>query len=220
MGLGLGEVSVCRLFAMPAAIAICPGLHIADGCRRWHHRSMKSKLLHPLAAVLAVAARSATACPTDAAAPPGVVLTVQLPGAAMQRFTNTELGALPQAELIQRRTVTATTGAAEPGVDQGVRYGGVLLRDVIARVGSPDPAAQRAQRTMVFEAVATDGYRAVFSWGELINSPLGAQVLVIARQDGQPIAAAEGPLALRSLADLRPGPRHVRNFCGLVGKLP
>jgi hypothetical protein len=25
-----------------------------------------------------------------------------------------------------------------------------------------------------------------------------------------------GPLALRALADLRPGPRHVRNLCALV----
>jgi hypothetical protein len=64
--------------------------------------------------------------------------------------------------------------------------------------------------------VATDRYVAVFTWGELFNSELGDQVLVIRTQDDQPLGPQAGPLALRSLADLRPGPRHVRNLCALV----
>ncbi len=35
-------------------------------------------------------------------------------------------------------------------------------------------------------------------------------------QDGRPLEAAEGPLALRALSDVRPGPRHVRNLCALL----
>ena len=66
------------------------------------------------------------------------------------------------------------------------------------------------------EAVASDGYRALFSWGELFNTAVGDQVLVITQQDGRPLDAIAGPVALRSLADLRPGPRHVRNLCGVV----
>jgi hypothetical protein len=55
----------------------------------------------------------------------------------------------------------------------------------------------------------------LFSWGELFNAAVGDQVLVIRSQDGTPLDALAGPLALRALADLRPGPRHVRNLCAL-----
>jgi hypothetical protein len=86
---------------------------------------------------------------------------------------------------------------------------------VLARAGFGAPM-DRGARVGVIEAVATDGYRAVFSWGELFNSSLGDQVLVISTQDGKALDAAAGPLALRSLGDLRPGPRHVRNPCALI----
>ena len=88
------------------------------------------------------------------------------------------------------------------------------LDDVLARTVPADN--NRAARTLVFEAVATDGYRAVFTWGEIFNSAAGDQVLVISAQDGRALGNEQGPLALRALADLRPGPRHVRNLCGLV----
>jgi hypothetical protein len=67
---------------------------------------------------------------------------------------------------------------------------------------------------------AVVGYRAAFSWGELYNSSAGDHVLVIGSQDGVPLNAEQGPLALRALADTRPGPRHVRNLCALVLRLP
>ena len=57
---------------------------------------------------------------------------------------------------------------------------------------------------------ATDGYRVVFSWPELFNSPLGAQVLVLFERDGQALPAQEGRIALISRGDARIGPRHVR----------
>ena len=98
-------------------------------------------------------------------------------------------------------------------------YGGGLLRGALRRGGFVGPRG-RAARGAIVVAVADDGYRAFFSWGELFNSPLGEQVLVIASQDDKPLDAAAGPLALRSLADLRPGPRHVRNLCALLVQRP
>ena len=95
----------------------------------------------------------------------------------------------------------------------------MLLRDALQRAGFGGPN-DRGARGAIVVAVADDGYRAFFSWGELFNSPLGDQVLVIASQDDKPLDAAAGPLALRSLADLRPGPRHVRNLCALLVQRP
>jgi hypothetical protein len=153
------------------------------------------------------------ACPTDAEPrPESTVLTVQLPGQAPRSFSSAALAALPQTQLTQRLTVSSSGNNM---TDRGVQYSGALLRDVLASVGFAS-AADRGARTSVVEAVASDGYRAVFSWGELYNSSIGEQVLIITAQDGKPLSVAAGPLALRSLADTRPGPRHVRNLCALV----
>jgi len=156
---------------------------------------------------------SAWACPTDQEArSAGTVLTVQLPGQATQSLSITALAAMPQTTLTQRQTV-ASSGSGT--TDRAVVYTGALLRDVLEKSGFAT-ATDRGVRTNVVEAVATDGYRAVFSWGELFNSPLGEQAVVITAQNGRPLDIAAGPLALRSLADLRPGPRHVRNLCALI----
>jgi hypothetical protein len=161
-------------------------------------------------------AGAALACPIDPSAPAGTLLSIktQTTQPPIQRLGAAELQALPQTQRAQRRTVNAGSDATQPSVEQSVQYQGVLLRDVLAASLPQDQ--RRAARSWVFEAVATDGYRAYFAWGELFNSSAGEQVLVIRAQDGQPLSAEQGPLALRALADLRPGPRHVRNLCGVV----
>jgi hypothetical protein len=160
------------------------------------------KALIPCLAALFSAAALAQPCPLDPAAPTTL------------RLNAADLAALPQTERVQRRTLAATDAASQPALEQSVRYSGVLLRDVLARVVPADN--NRAARTLVFEAVATDGYRAIFTWGEIFNSSAGEQVLVISAQDGRALGNDQGPLALRALADLRPGPRHVRNLCGVL----
>lgn len=164
--------------------------------------------------VLALAAPwGAIACPTDAAPrAPGVMLTVQGVSPETLALDAADLARLPVTSLTQRQQVSSGASAAS---DRSTIYTGVLRRDVLARAGF-GTASDRGARVGVVEAVATDGYRATFSWGELFNSSLGEQTLVIAAQDGRPLDAAAGPLALRSLADIRPGPLHVRNLCALL----
>jgi hypothetical protein len=48
------------------------------------------------------------------------------------------------------------------------------------------------------------------SWAELYLSPIGEGVLIVYERDGVPLSDSEGPLALVSLKDTRPGPRHVK----------
>ncbi len=155
----------------------------------------------------------ASACPTDTELrQKGTVLTVQLPGQTTHQLNDAALAALPPTALTQRQTVASAGASAS---DRSVVYTGVLVRDALMKSGFA-AANDRGARTHLVEAVASDGYRAVFSWGELFNTVVGEQALVITAQDGKPLDAAAGPLALRSLADLRPGPRHVRNLCALI----
>ena len=114
--------------------------------------------------------------------------------------------------LTQQQMVSSNTGSES---NHSTVYEGVLLREVLSQAGF-GAATDRGARVGVVEAVATDGYRSVFSWGELFNSTAGEHALIITTQDGRTLNTAAGPLALRALADLRPGPRHVRNLCALV----
>jgi hypothetical protein len=166
-----------------------------------------------LCAALMALPWAAGACPTDTQPrATTTLLSVEGAGPAAIALHAAGLAALPQVSLVQRQTVSSSASGAS---DRSVTYAGVLLRDVLAHAGFGAPT-NRGARVGVIEAVATDGYRAVFSWGEVFNSGLGEQVLVISTQDSRALDAAAGPLALRSLGDLRPGPRHVRNLCALV----
>jgi hypothetical protein len=159
------------------------------------------------------AATAAVACPVDSTPRgTGTVVTVQGAGPTPGALTAADLRALPTTTLTQRQSVSSNQGA---GSERSVMYSGHLLRDLLLNAGLGGPA-DRGARASVIEVVATDGYRALFSWGELFNTPIGDQVLVITQQDGKPLDPVAGPVALRSLADLRPGPRHVRNLCGVV----
>jgi len=178
---------------------------------------MKRRAVAIAFALAAAGASCQAACPADPAAPPETLLSLRFAAQAPIRLDRRAIAALGEQQLTQRRSVVTTSGASAPALEQSIVYSGVTLGRVIAAAGGDDRQG-RDQRAWVFEAVATDGYRAVFSWGELFNSDAAEQVLVITGQDGQPLGAAEGPLALRALADRRPGPRHVRNLCAVVAR--
>lgn len=166
-----------------------------------------------VAAGLATQAALAQPCPGDLEPRgDGVLLVVDGSGRATRRYDADALARLKPAQLTQRQSVAAADARV---TERSVAWGGVLLRELLLDGGYGGPADRAARGTLV-EARAHDGYRALFSWGELFNSELGDQVIVVRTQDGRALDAAAGPLALRSLADLRPGPRHVRNLCGLT----
>jgi hypothetical protein len=164
-------------------------------------RCLRTVCLVAAFAALPVAAL-AQPCPVDFAGPTGTLLSIRAP--AVQHLAAADLAALPQAERVQRRSVVGESASTAP-LEQGVRYGGVLLRDVLAR-SMQGEAQRRAVRAATVEAIATDGYRAAFSWGELFNTTGGDHVIVITAQDGVPLSAEQGPLALRALAG-----RHTLN---------
>jgi DMSO/TMAO reductase YedYZ molybdopterin-dependent catalytic subunit len=88
-------------------------------------------------------------------------------------------------------------------------YRGVRLIDLIEEADIKRDARHALRRTYVV-ATASDGYQAVFSWGELFNTPIGRDVLVAFERDGLPLQDGEGRIALVSLADEKIGPRHVK----------
>jgi DMSO/TMAO reductase YedYZ molybdopterin-dependent catalytic subunit len=102
------------------------------------------------------------------------------------------------ADELRRRVVVQERG-----------YGGVRLVDLLGEADIRQDARHALRRTYIV-ATATDGFQAVFSWGELFNTPVGRGVLVAFERDGAPLRDGEGGIALVSLADERPGTRHVK----------
>jgi hypothetical protein len=93
---------------------------------------------------------------------------------------------------------------------------GVLLRDLVAHAGLPSGAAVKGPALgMTVTAEAVDGYRVVFSLGE-IDATLGkAGIIVADRCDGKPLAEGDGPLRLVAAGELR-GARSVKQLVRLT----
>ena len=119
-----------------------------------------------------------------------------------------DLQRLPLQRIEDVRQLRMAGAPAKDG-EQTRRYSGVLLRDVLTAARPVEKERHDLRRSIVV-ATATDGYQAVFSWAELFLSPIGDGALVIFERDGVPLPASEGPLALVSLRDTQPGPRHVK----------
>ena len=88
-------------------------------------------------------------------------------------------------------------------------YSGVRLIDLLdkATLVAADP--NDLKKTIVV-AIASDDYKAVFSWNELYNTSVGEGVLVLYAKEGKPLGDDEGRIALISINDIGTGPRHVR----------
>lgn len=86
---------------------------------------------------------------------------------------------------------------------------GVLLRDILEKAAVISSSHNDVKK-MAIIATASDGYKVVFSWSEVFNSPLGEGVIVFFEKDGVPLADDEGRIAMVSTKDIRTGPRHVK----------
>ncbi len=121
-------------------------------------------------------------------------------------LTAAQLGSLPWRDYSEVREVRQGESTAR----QAVAYRGLPLRELLDMAQLlPD---RHAVRRTVFLLTASDGYRVSFSWGELFNSSLGEGVILVRVQDGRDLIEVDGFVALRSLHDSRPGPRHVRKL--------
>lgn len=99
----------------------------------------------------------------------------------------------------------------QSGADRGKleNFRGVLLRDLLAKAVIKAPAHNDVKK-MAIIATASDGYKAVFSWNEIFNSPIGDGVLVFFEKNNLPLGNDEGRIAMVSTQDVRTGPRHVK----------
>lgn len=87
----------------------------------------------------------------------------------------------------------------------------VRLGDLVERA---QPAFERRTdfKRVAVVAEGAEGYRALFSWAEIFNSPLGTGILVAFEWPGQALPSNAGPFAVLAQHDLATGPRYVRGL--------
>ena len=145
------------------------------------------------------------------AQPQGAVTTsLTVKGSVEREITLSvdDLKRLPVQRMDDVRSVRDASGAA-PAAESARHYVGCLLRDVLEHAKPVEKKRMDFRKSAVI-ATASDGYRVVFSWAELYLSPIGDGVLVVYERDAAPLDDREGRIALVSLKDTRPGPRHVK----------
>ncbi len=116
-----------------------------------------------------------------------------------------DLRAFPAQQLADV-TLTRQNGA-EAGKLENLR--GVRLSDLINKAVLVVHDHNDIKK-MIVVATATDGYRVVFSWSEIFNSPAGDGMVVYFEKDGKLLGEDEGRIAMVSTKDTKTGPRHVK----------
>lgn len=86
---------------------------------------------------------------------------------------------------------------------------GVQLKDILEKAAIITKSNNDVKK-MVIIATASDGYKVVFSWSEVFNSPVGEGVIVFFEKNSMPLGDDEGRIAMVSTKDIRTGPRHVK----------
>ena len=114
------------------------------------------------------------------------------------------LGAEDVPGFVVRCTLDGAHGGPRP-------MRGVLLRRLIERA-EPDFGERTDFKRTAVVAEGADGYRALFSWGELFHTPVGGGVYLAFDCARAPLDANTAPFALLSLHDTHTGPRFVRRL--------
>jgi hypothetical protein len=112
----------------------------------------------------------------------------------------------------QKAAFTAAALAALPHVHVQVTqhgqphaYDGVLLSDLLARVGAPHGEGIKGRElATVVRVSAKDGYQVVVSLAETDAITRAARMIVADRESGSPLKPEEGPFRLVIEDDLRP----------------
>lgn len=95
------------------------------------------------------------------------------------------------------------------------RLKGVLLKDLISTVEFNTPSPRQLSE-FYFTMIASDGYKVVYSWNEIFNSPTGDHLFLIVEKDSKKINELEDQLLLVTTTDFKTGRRFVKNLSQIL----
>ena len=98
---------------------------------------------------------------------------------------------------------------------QDEKLKGVLLKDILGhsqlQANSPKLYSQ-----FYFVCVGADGYKVIYSWNELFNTPIGDQVYILMEKNGVKADKLPESLQMASMMDMKTGRRYLHNLDKIV----
>ena len=98
---------------------------------------------------------------------------------------------------------------------QDEKLKGVLLKDILSHsqllANSP-----RLYSEFYFVCVGTDGYKVIYSWNELFNTPIGDQVYILMEKNGVKADKLPESLQMASMLDQKTGRRYLHNLDKII----
>lgn len=91
---------------------------------------------------------------------------------------------------------------------------GVLLRDILSH--SQLNATPHLYSQFYFTCVGADGYKVVYSWNELFNTPVGDNVYILVEKNGIKADKLPESLQMASMLDIETGRRYLHNLDKIV----
>jgi hypothetical protein len=88
---------------------------------------------------------------------------------------------------------------------------GVLLKDIISGVEIKSESPKVLSEFYIV-CRASDGYKVVYSWNELFNSPTGDAVFIVTSKEGKKASEMEESILLISPKDFKTGRRFVKSM--------
>ncbi|MGE3608288.1 MAG: molybdopterin-dependent oxidoreductase [Bacteriovoracaceae bacterium] len=116
-----------------------------------------------------------------------------------------DLKKFPMQE-INMQPLTCQSGRKLKGLG---KIKGVLLKDILEKANIISKNHNDVKK-MIIIASASDGYKVIYSWSEVFNSPIGDGAMIFIEQNNKPLTDKEGRIAMVSSRDKRTGARHVR----------
>lgn len=92
---------------------------------------------------------------------------------------------------------------------------GILVKDVLAAVVIKSESP-KVLSEFFFTFFASDGYKVVYSWNELFNSPTGDNCYFITEKEGKTLSEMPERLLVLTPTDFRTGRRHIKGLSRIV----
>lgn len=103
------------------------------------------------------------------------------------------------------------------GVQKGMAKNmrGFLIKPILDKV-LMDAANPKVFSEFYFTFIASDDYKAVFSWNEIFNTETGNHLFIITEKDGKKIKDTDDRILLLSASDFRTGRRYIKGLNRIV----
>ena len=88
---------------------------------------------------------------------------------------------------------------------------GILLKTILDKLEFPIEKPKELNE-FYFTFIASDGYKAVFSWNEIFNTETGNNIYIVTEKDGKKLKEMEERILIVTTTDFKTGRRHIKGL--------